>query len=94
MLVENENTGGGFLWSGVVSGHHRYSTGKKWAGKGMGSCDRELSSRTTNGPDTQLIVREVELRYQRVMSSQTKIYFCPGKNLCTNREGRLGAADS
>lgn len=58
-----------------------------------GKPDRGLSSRTTNGPDTQLIVREVELKCQRHRTFQTKIYFSPGKNLCTSREGRLGAAD-
>lgn len=94
VLVENENTGGGFLGSGTISGYHRYSTGKKWAGKGLGSHDRGLSSRTTNGPETQLIVREVELRCQRLRTFQTKIYFSPGKNLCTSKEGRLRAADS
>lgn len=93
MLVENENTGGGFLGSGPVSGHPRCSTGKKWAGKGMGSHDKGLNSRTTNGPETQLIVREVELRCQRLRTVQIKIYFSPGKILCTSREGRLGAAD-
>ena len=92
VLIENENTRGCFLGSSSVSGRHRYSTGKKWAGKGLGSRDRRLSSTTTNGPETQQTGREAGLRLLRLMVFQTEIYSFPGKNLCTSREERLGAA--
>lgn len=92
VLIENENTGGCFLGFSMVSGHHKYSTGKKWAGKGLGSRDRRLSSTTMNRPESQQTIREVGQRVLRLMAFQATTYSFPGRNLCTSREGRLGAA--
>lgn len=74
VLIENENTGGCFLGSSTVSGHHRYSTGKKCAGKGLGSCDRRLRSTTMNRPESQQTIRAVGQRVLRLIAFQPKTY--------------------